>query len=79
MVVGLRLKLDTTMAVIVATAILHNIACDEKEDVPPLNRVQENAINIINEGFNVVAHQENNVNINNITRHNLINYYFANL
>jgi len=74
---GLRLKLNTTMAVIVATAILHNIACDENEYEPPLNRIEQNAINIVNQGFDVVARQENNVNMNNIIRYNLINHYFA--
>jgi hypothetical protein len=34
---GLRLKLDTTQAVIVATAVLHNIACNENEPEPPVN------------------------------------------
>lgn len=32
----LRLKLDTAMSVIVAAAVLHNIAVNEKEDVPPV-------------------------------------------
>jgi len=77
--VGIRLKLDTTMAAIVATAVLHNIACDENEHNPPVNRREENAINIVNQGFNNVAQQVNNMNINNITRYNLINNYFANL
>lgn len=35
---GLRLKLDTTMVAVVATAVLHNIACDENENVPLVNR-----------------------------------------
>lgn len=31
----LRLKLETTMAVIVATAVLHNIAILERDELPP--------------------------------------------
>lgn len=76
---GFRLKLDTTMAAVVATAVLHNIACDENENIPLINRREENAIDLVNQGFDVVAEQVHNVNINNITRYNLINHYFANL
>jgi len=41
---GIRLKLDTIQAMIVATAVLHNKACDEKERVPPINYQQENLL-----------------------------------
>lgn len=34
---GIRLQLRSIQCVIVATAILHNIACDENEEVPPLD------------------------------------------
>lgn len=65
---------------IVATAILHNKACDEKERVPPINHDQEVAINIVN---NVpVSNAEfrlAGINENNQIRHNLIYNYFANL
>lgn len=53
---GLRLKLDTTMAVIVATAVLHNIACDENKWEPRINRNEENAINIVNEFLMLLRH-----------------------
>lgn len=33
--VGMRLKLDTILTVIVAAAVLHNIAIEENEDIPP--------------------------------------------
>ncbi|KAI4468036.1 hypothetical protein MML48_2g00008993 [Holotrichia oblita] len=34
---GMRLQLRSIQCVIVATAVLHNIACDEKEEVPPVD------------------------------------------
>ncbi|KAJ3661617.1 hypothetical protein Zmor_006005 [Zophobas morio] len=63
---GLRLNLDTTMALIVATAVLHNIACEQNErDVaaPSGDEVQE----------------RNRGGLNNETRFNLIYNYFARL
>lgn len=76
---GIRLKLDTIQAMVVATAVLHNKACDEKE-VPPINNEQEAAINLVN---NVpVTNAECGIvtiNENNQVRHNLINNYFSNL
>lgn len=75
---GIRLKLDTIQAMVVA--ILHNKACDEKERVPPINNEQEAAINLVN---NVPVPNAEcgivRINENNEVRHNLINNYFANL
>lgn len=34
---GFRLKLETTMAVIVACAVLHNIAIEQNEDLPDIH------------------------------------------
>jgi hypothetical protein len=34
---GMRMKIDTVLAVIVATAVLHNIACDSKDEEPPMD------------------------------------------
>ncbi|XP_067216915.1 putative nuclease HARBI1, partial [Linepithema humile] len=75
---GICLKLDIIQAMVVATAILHNKACDEKERVPPINNDQEVAINIVNNipvpnaEYRIVR-----INENNQVRHNLV--YFANL
>lgn len=33
--VGLRLKLETSLSAIVACAVLHNIAIEHREEVPP--------------------------------------------
>nr|CAI5835703.1 unnamed protein product [Callosobruchus analis] len=46
--VGIRLKnLNTLQAMIVSTAILHNIVCDENERQPPLNQEQGKAVNLL--------------------------------
>lgn len=76
---GIRLKnLDTVQAIIVATAILHNIAVNENERLPPVNEEEEAAINFVNDvnAPNAIAEP---VLGNNRTRYNLINNYFANL
>ncbi|XP_018580381.1 putative nuclease HARBI1 [Anoplophora glabripennis] len=80
---GLRLNIGTTQAVVVATAILHNIACNVNENVPPVNAAQEAAIDfiqdipIINEDE---AHQYvGRINDNNRARYNLIYNYFRRL
>lgn len=75
---GLRLNLDTTQAVIVSTAVLHNVACNEREDVPLVNAEQEAAINLAN-NVNVEGIREERGGVNNITRYNFINNYFARL
>jgi len=41
--------------------------------------IEEKKMQLVNQGFDNVAQQVNNMNINNITRYNLINNYFANL
>lgn len=33
---GMRVKLQTALKIIIATAVLHNIAINNKEEVPPL-------------------------------------------
>lgn len=77
---GIRLKLDTIQAMVVAIAILHNKACDEKERIPPINNDQEVAINMVN---NILVPNAEygivRINENNQVRHNLIYNYFANL
>lgn len=74
---GLRVKLETTQAVIVASAILHNIACDKRINIPPIDNDQEAAINLVN---NVNMQALRNIGgVNNITRINLINNYFGRL
>lgn len=75
---GIRLKLDRVEAIIIATAVLHNIACEMNDTLPPVNHDHEDAIEFINnvpndEGIQVVG------GINNVTRHHLIHGYFQGL
>lgn len=72
--IGLRLKLETSLAVIVSCAVLNNIAIDHKEDVPP---VDEQLGNIDYDENIDVEPLEGEVLIN--ARDLLINNYFPNL
>lgn len=74
---GMRLKLATTQKVILATAILHNIALLEKEDDPPIDMMQEEAIELGNN--NPPDARPGQLGANNITRNKLIYNYFSNL
>lgn len=68
---GLRLKLETTQAVIVACCVLHNIACDNNDIDPPI-------LDIIlpeNENINIEEQQPNGEN----ARQQLIQEYFSHL
>ncbi|KAK5647833.1 hypothetical protein RI129_002725 [Pyrocoelia pectoralis] len=73
---GCRLKLNNTLIVIVATAVLHNIARDMGEELPPCEGNEEQLNNNVNEG---------NLNINNNDNQNIGNFrlryieYFRNL
>ncbi|KAK9739201.1 DDE superfamily endonuclease [Popillia japonica] len=70
---GMRVSLERSKAIIVATAVLHNLAISEGEDVPPLQREQ-----VMDE----VEQEENNRNennVNNARRQALINNHFAHL
>lgn len=64
----LRLKLETTQAVVVACFILHNIACDNNDIDPPVpDMVQPE-----NENINIIEQQTEEEN----TRQQLIQEYF---
>lgn len=76
---GIRLNLDRVEAVIVATAVLHNIACERNEEIPPIDTEVEAAIQLINNVPNIINNNENNITINNSTRLTLINEYFSRL
>lgn len=80
---GLRCKVETLLSVIVATAVLHNIAVDMNLEVPPppenlnieeLNYLIEQGdipnVPILNEGANIPHNNYRDI---------LINNYFANL
>ncbi|KAK4885926.1 hypothetical protein RN001_002197 [Aquatica leii] len=76
---GIRLKLDTAMAVIVATAVLHNIALEINEELPPCpnDLERENLKNLIENGQINYIHNEE-IRLDHVRR-DLINNYFANL
>lgn len=76
---GIRLNLDRVEAVIVATAVLHNIACERNEEIPPIDTEVEATIQLINNVPNIINNNENNITINNSTRLTLINEYFSRL
>lgn len=76
---GLRLRRTTTQYVIVSTAVLHNIACSENENVPLINEEEQAAIDIVNNNIPEGPENINRGGLNNLTRHNLIYNYFARL
>lgn len=67
---GMRLKIETTMTVIVATAVLHNIAIDMNDNFP------EDEVEAENDNL---LPMENNENIPENIRTLLINEHFARL
>ncbi|KAI4469194.1 hypothetical protein MML48_2g00006230 [Holotrichia oblita] len=69
--------IDCTHVKIQSPAVLHNIACDEGEEVPPVDADIEAAIN----AGNIIPQEQNyyHAAYNNRTRHNLIVNYFNNL
>lgn len=66
----LRLKKETTMAVIIATAVLHNIAIDMREEEPDENVFVE----LDNFNQNIPHNQDRN-----LVRQELIEEFFQNL
>lgn len=75
---GLRVSLDTAQAIIVATAVLHNIACEENEVIPPVTEEDEAEIDYVN-NVQIVQVPEQRHNADTITRDSLINNYFSRL
>nr|XP_023021925.1 putative nuclease HARBI1 [Leptinotarsa decemlineata] len=69
---GMRLKLETTMAVIVATAVLHNIAIDMNDNFTEEDEIEE-------DDEDVLPPMENNPNIAENIRNLIINEHFARL
>lgn len=79
---GIRLKLEKVEAIVVATAVLHNIACTNREPLPPLDEEIENLIEQDMATAVVATERAENIpanNTNHITRLNLINNYFGTL
>lgn len=71
---GLRVNLNTAQAIITATAVLHNKACEENEAVPPVNEQQEAAINLANNVPVPIIHAPARM-ADNYIRLSMINYF----
>lgn len=72
--IGMRVSLETTQSIIVATAVLHNIAILEREEEPPMHPdiVQNfNATEFVNNGPAII----NDLSRNDSTRRSLINNF----
>lgn len=81
---GTRCKIDTTLAIIVATSVLHNIAIHMNEDMPlPPDEINQDELDyLILQGDVPVPQVGPNLggNAPDITyREHLINNYFSNL
>lgn len=73
---GLRLKIETSMAVIVACAVLQNICVEHNEDLPPCDpATQELQMNDLE---NIQIEPENEENVGN-ARTYLVNDYFPHI
>ncbi|KAJ8912380.1 hypothetical protein NQ315_014748 [Exocentrus adspersus] len=77
---GIRLKLEKDEAVVIATAVLENIARLLNEQDPPFDEEGEVAVNFVND-VNIQPYMNiyNVNNVNAIVRHQLINDYFSQL
>lgn len=78
MAYGLRLKLETSLSIIVATAVLHNIARNMLEDEPPVDENQD--VQQLNYLIEMGMIPEQPANANNeirgqIFRNEIINYF----
>ncbi|KAK5639733.1 hypothetical protein RI129_010544 [Pyrocoelia pectoralis] len=76
---GLRCKVDTVLTVIVATAVLHNIALTMHEDIPPppVDMNPEELDYLIQQGQIPAINVQQNINYD--VRNDLVLNYFANL
>lgn len=73
--IGLRTKEDTSMATIVATAVLHNLLIQENDMMPPEDIVDDQEL--FQEITTLPIARQNE--IGNVVRTNLINTVFHNL
>ena len=79
---GTRCKIETTLDIIVATAVLQNIAVDMNEDLPlPPDELNMDEINhfILQGDIQNIVNGNENVGLGPNLRTNLINTHFANL
>lgn len=72
---GIRLDAHKVEAIVIACAVLHNIACDRNEPELPVEEEVATAIDEAN-NINLVLPNIPHFNVNNLVRHNLITQYF---
>lgn len=77
---GIRLDVRKVEAIVVACAVLHNIACQVGEPEIEVDQDVEDAIQLAN-NLNLDDPLDINVgfNVNNVARYNLITQYFQGL
>ncbi|KAK5638904.1 hypothetical protein RI129_013199 [Pyrocoelia pectoralis] len=76
---GIRLQLRKVESVVIATAVLHNIACLLNEDLPPITEEEEAAIDFVNNIEVGRVRDAAGLNQNNRVRNQLIHDYFNQL
>nr|CAI5847404.1 unnamed protein product [Callosobruchus analis] len=73
---GIRLNIDVRLSAIVASAILHNMACDERDSVPLVSDLEKEAIVQSNNIFDGALPAVGAISeLNSLARLNLINKY----
>lgn len=74
---GIRLDISKVEAIIIATAVLHNIAILQKENIPPTTQEIQEQINLVNSvNFNVINENIDN-HTNDKTRLTIIQNHFG--
>lgn len=75
---GLRMHIKKIQSIIVATAVLHNICCDNRDEVAP--QLSGDFENVVNDVLSVPHNRSgDDHNSSSSTRRSLINNYFANI
>lgn len=73
---GIRLRVTTALAVIPATAVLHNIAVNMNEEMPPEeNELNMQELNYLIEMGNIAEVPHNVINDNRVFRNEIVNYF----
>lgn len=70
---GVNIKVTSSQSIIVATAVLHNIACNIEEKIPRVSTEEETSINITD--FNNVGDNIRRDTNNNSIRKKLLRYF----
>lgn len=72
---GMRLNLETTKAIIIATTVLHNIARQMNEpEPPPPENINLNELNYLIETENIEIPAVRNLNLNHVQQE-MINFF----